>query len=90
MRLALIIGSAALAFAVQSNAQRPDDRAGFDARMNVLERSVAELSIQIERLKTSDQQLEQQLEKMRSNYDQRLEWLEKGAAPKTAPRRAKP
>ena len=66
-------------------AQRADDRAQFDARMNVLDRSVAELSIQIERLNARDRELQQQLEKMRANYDQRLERLEKGAAPKTPP-----
>ena len=38
-----------------ASAQRPDDRAQFDARMNMLERSVAELSIQIEGLRVSDQ-----------------------------------
>ena len=89
MRLALIIGSAALVFAVQANAQRPDDRAAFDARMNVLERSVAELSIQIERLKVSDKDLERKLDAMRTNYDQRLERLEKVAPKAPAPRRSK-
>lgn len=72
-------------------AQRSDDQAQFDARMNVLDRSVADLSIQIERLNARDRELQQQLEKLRANYDQRLERLEKGAAPKTPPTRgAKP
>lgn len=72
-------------------AQRRDDRAQFDARMNVLERSVSELSIQIERLKASDQELGRKIDAMRANYDQRLERLEKGAAPKPLPRgRSKP
>jgi DNA repair exonuclease SbcCD ATPase subunit len=66
-------------------AQRSDDRAQFDARMNVLQRSLAELSAQIEQLKGRDRQLQQQLENMRANYDQRLERLEKGAAPKAVP-----
>ena len=66
-------------------AQRGDDRAQFDARMNVLERSVAELSIQIDRLKASNQDLERKLDAMRTNFDQRLEWMEKGAAPRAAP-----
>jgi uncharacterized coiled-coil protein SlyX len=65
-------------------AQRADDRTQFDARMNMLERSVAELSIQIERLKVSEQQLQQHLEKVRVDYDQRLERLEK-SAPAKAP-----
>ena len=53
--------------------------------MNVLQRSLAELSAQIEQLKARDQELQQQLEKMRANYDQRLERLEKGAASRAAP-----
>ena len=72
-------------------AQRSDDRAQFDARMNVLERSVAELSIQIERLRASDQEFKRKLDAMRTNYDERLDRLEKGGAPKTpTPRRSKP
>ena len=68
-------------------AQRSDDRAQFDARMNVLQRSLSELSAKIEQLKARDQELQQQLEKMRANYGQRLERLEKGAASRAAPRR---
>jgi prefoldin subunit 5 len=55
------------------------------------DRSMAELSIQIERLNARDRELQQQLEKLRANYDQRLERLEKEAPPKTPPpRRSKP
>lgn len=68
-------------------AQRSDDRAQFDARMSVLQRSVAELSMQIERLKASNQDLEQRLDEMRANIDQRLERLERGASPAGRPRR---
>jgi hypothetical protein len=50
--------------------------------MNMLERSVAELSIQIERLRVSDQELKRKLDAMRTNYDERLERLGKSAAPK--------
>ena len=72
-------------------AQRSDDRTQFDARMNMLERSVADLSIQIERLKASNQDLERRLDAMRTSYDQRLESMEKGAAPRAAPpHRSKP
>jgi predicted RNase H-like nuclease (RuvC/YqgF family) len=74
-----------------ASAQRSEDRAQFDARMNVLDRSLAELSIQIERLKASNQDLERKLDAMRTNYDQRLERMEKGAAPRAAPpNRSKP
>jgi hypothetical protein len=74
-----------------ASAQRSEDRAQFDARMNVLDRSLAELSIQIERLKASNQDLERKLDAMRTNYDQRLERMEKGAALRAAPpNRSKP
>ena len=83
--------TASLVMPDMATAQRSDDRAQFDARMNVLERSVAELSIQIERLRVSDQELKRKLDAMRTNYDERLVRLEKGAAPKTpTPRRSKP
>ena len=74
-----------------ASAQRSDDRAQFDARMNVLQRSLAEQSAQIEQLEARDQQFQQQLERMRDGYDQRLERLEKGTRHKAAPPgRAKP
>ena len=86
-----VFGLACLVLPRVASAQRADDRAQFDARMNVLDRSVSDLSIQIERLNARDRELQHQLEKMRTNYDQRLERLEKGAAPKTPPpRRPKP
>jgi predicted RNase H-like nuclease (RuvC/YqgF family) len=49
--------------------------------MNVLERSMAELSLQLERLKASNQELERKLDAMRANFDQRLEGLERRSAP---------
>ena len=64
--------TASLVMPDMATAQRSDDRAQFDARMNVLERSVAELSIQIERLRVSDQELKRKLDAMRTNYDERL------------------
>lgn len=85
MRLSILVITANLLLAGGAAAQRSDDRAQFDARMNVLQRSMAELSLQIERLKASNQELERKLDAMRSNYDQRLERLEKAGAPKTAP-----
>src|SRR5215207_9569479 len=89
--LVSVFGFAGLVLPGAASAQRPDDRAQFDARMTVLERSVAELSIQIERLKVSDHELERKLDAMRTNYDDRLQRLEKGAVPKTpTPRQSKP
>jgi uncharacterized membrane protein len=80
-----LFGLAGLVLPGAATAQRGDDRAQFDARMNMLERSVAELSIQIERLRVSDQELKRKLDAMRTNYDERLERLGKSAAPKTPP-----
>ena len=86
-----VFGVAGLVLSGAAAAQRPEDRAHFDTRMNVLDRSVADLSIQIERLNARDRELQHQLEKMRTNYDQRLGRLEKEAAAKTPPpRRPKP
>ena len=62
-------------------AQRSGDTAQFETRFNMLQRSLADLSAMVEQLKASDQQLQQQLDKMRTNYDQRLERLEKAPRP---------
>ena len=87
--LLAVFGLAGLVMPCAASAQRADDRAQFDARMNVLDRSVADLSIQIERLNARDRELQQQLEKIRANYDQRPKRLE--AAPNTPPpRRSRP
>jgi len=67
-------------------AQRNDDRAQFDARMNMLQRSLAELSARLEQLNAHDRELQQQVENMRTNVDQRLERLGK-AAPRAPSRR---
>jgi type II secretory pathway component PulM len=89
--LLAVFGLAGLVMPCAASSQRADDRTQFDARINVLDRSAADLSIQIERLNARDRELQHQLEKMRTNYDQRLERLEKEAAPKTPPpRRPKP
>src|SRR5215211_4149049 len=83
--LVSVFGLAGLVLPGAVSAQRPDDRAQFDARMNMLERSVADLSIQIERLRVSDQELKRKLDAMRTNYDERLERLEKGPTPQAPP-----
>lgn len=56
---------------------------GIDGRLNDLQRSIAALSSQIERLKVQDRQLEQQLAKMQTSFEQRIERLEKGPAKPT-------
>lgn len=69
-------------------AQRSDDRAQFDARLNALQRSLAELSARIAQLDARDRELEQRVQRMRANVDQRLERLEK-PAPRAPSRRAR-
>ena len=47
-------------------------------RINQLQQSISLLTGQIEQLQYRNQQLEQQMEKMRADYDYRLDQLEKG------------
>lgn len=61
-------------------------QSGIDARFNDLQRSISALSSQIEQLKVQERQLEQQLTKMRTSFEQRIERLEKRPAPKPTPR----
>ncbi len=59
---------------------------GIDARFNDLQRSISALSSQIEQLKAQERQLEQQLTKMQTSFEQRIERLEKGPAARPTPR----
>ena len=61
-------------------------QAGIDARFNDLQRSISALSNQIEQLKVQERQLEQQLTKMQTSFEQRIERLEKRPAAKPTPR----
>lgn len=87
MRLPILVITVVVLWAGGAAAQRADDRAQFDARMNMLQRSVSELSLQIARLKASNEELERRLDAMRTNYSQRLERLEKPGAPAGRSRR---
>ena len=59
---------------------------GIDARFNDLQRSISTLSSQIEQLKVQERQLEQQLTRMQTSFEQRIDRLEKGAARRPTPR----
>jgi len=61
-------------------------QSGIDARFNDLQRSISALSSQIEQLKVQERQLEQQLTKMQTSFEQRIDRLEKRPAPKPTPR----
>jgi hypothetical protein len=66
-------------------AQRSGDTAQFEARFNMLQRSLADLTAQIEQLNAGSDQLQQQLDRMRTNCDQRLQRLERGPVPQATP-----
>jgi tol-pal system protein YbgF len=57
-----------------------------DDRINQLQQSLAQLTGQIEQLQNRNQQLQQQMEKMRADYDYRIDQLEKGGGGKPLPR----
>jgi TolA-binding protein len=62
-----------------------------DDRINQLGRSIADLQSRTEQLRKQNQQLQQQMDKMRSNYESRLERLEKGGSAKApSPRPTQP
>ncbi|WP_170920769.1 tol-pal system protein YbgF [Enhydrobacter aerosaccus] len=58
-----------------------------DDRLNQLQQSLTMLTGQIEQLQYQNQQLQQQMEKMRTDYDFRIDQLEKGrgGAPRPGP-----
>ena len=66
-------------------AQRSGDTAQFEARINMLQRSLAALSDTIEQANAGSNQFQQQLDRMRANYDQRLQRLERGPVPQATP-----
>jgi TolA-binding protein len=70
--------------------QRSGAAAYTEDRIDQLQKSLRELAGRIEQLRNQNLQLQQQLEKMRDNYDSRLDRLEKGSAGKAASPRARP
>ena len=61
-------------------------QSGIDGRLNDLQRSISALSAQVEQLKIQDRQLEQQLTRMQTSFEQRIERLEKGPPPRPTPK----
>ena len=55
-----------------------------DARISQFERTVKDLQAKLEQLRQQNQQLKQELARLQSNYDNRLQHLERGT-PKTPP-----
>jgi tol-pal system protein YbgF len=60
-----------------ASAQR-GDAVYVEDRINQLQQSLSQLTGQIEQLQNRNQQLQQQMEKMRADYDYRIDQLEKG------------
>jgi TolA-binding protein len=69
-------------------AQRSGASAYVEDRLGQIARSIADLESRTEQLKKQSQQLQQQLDKMRSSYESRLERLEKGGAARAPSSRA--
>src|SRR5499427_3262284 len=67
----------ALALPTAAAAQRMDP-VYIEDRLNQLQQSITMLTGQIEQLQYRNQQLQQQMEKMRADYEYRLDQLEKG------------
>src|SRR5262252_6147238 len=67
----------ALALPTAAAAQRLDP-VYIEDRLNQLQQSISMLTGQIEQLQYRNQQLQQQMEKMRADYEYRLDQLEKG------------
>ena len=65
-------------------AQRSGDPASIEGRLNVLQQQLADLSARIKELKIRDEQLQQRLQEMRTNFEARLGQQETG--PKGKPR----
>jgi TolA-binding protein len=74
-----VVALAVLLLPAAAFAQRSGDPAYIEGRLNGLQQQLADLSARIEQLKIQDQQLQQRLERMRTNFEARLEQREKGA-----------
>ncbi len=74
-RLVLLI---ALALPTAAAAQRGGDAVYLEDRFNQLQQSLTNLTGQIEQLQNRNAKLQQQMEKMQTDYEYRIEQLEKG------------
>ncbi len=68
-----------------ASAQR-DSSVYMEDRMNQLQQTITMLTGQVEQLQYQNQQLKQQLEKMQTDYDFRIDQLEKGRGGAAGPR----
>jgi TolA-binding protein len=89
---ALFLGAVVFgALMPSSRAQGQQANAYADNRLNQFERSVSDLRAKLEQLRQQNQRLQQDVDKMRSSYESRLQALEKGGTkPPAKARTAKP
>lgn len=87
--LARLVIVLALAVPTAVAAQRADP-VYIEDRLNQLQQSITMLTGQIEQLQYRNQQLQQQMEKLRTDYEFRIEQLEKGRPGGTPPRAGTP
>ncbi|MGD9883081.1 MAG: tol-pal system protein YbgF [Reyranella sp.] len=87
--LARLVIVLALAVPTAVAAQRADP-VYIEDRLNQLQQSITMLTGQIEQLQYRNQQLQQQMEKLRTDYEFRIEQLEKGRPGGTPPRSGTP
>ena len=78
-----VVAAAVFLLPAAAVAQRGVDPAHIEGRLNGLQEQLADLSARIKELKIQDQQLQHRLERMRTNFDARLEQRENGAKGKT-------
>lgn len=83
--LARLVIVLALAVPTAAVAQRADP-VYIEDRMNQLQQSITMLTGQIEQLQHRNQQLQQQMQKMQTDYEFRIDQLEKGRSGGTSPR----
>lgn len=74
----LLLAALAVPSVALSSTVSAQQAAYVDDRLNQLQQSITVLTGQIEQLQYSNQQLQQQMEKMQADYEYRLDSLEKG------------
>jgi len=74
-----VVAAAIFLLPAAAFAQRSGDPAHFERQLNGLQQQLADLSARIKELKIQDQQLQERLETMRTNFEARLGQQENSA-----------
>ena len=78
-----VVAVAILLLPATAFAQRSGDPAYIERQLSGLQQQLADLSARIKELRIQEQQLQQRLDNMRSNFEARLGQQENGAKGKT-------